>query len=228
MNKLYQLRKHTIESYVIVSNFEDTTEKKCIKLDRKNQQVYNELLNIANKANNTLKHSVLSMNIEVPLPPRPSNRDRLILWKKRNISRPVIDQSNAIVFLESKGYKLNQDYEAYQAIHLSKELKKTEGIVDIPDNNSKLFDNNIFTNTDNNFMRRRSVMRMNNTILEIKHEPEHEYEPKPEPETKHEQESFMVINDGFTSRGRAIKPSAPPLTRSLIYPKLGDNYIAHV
>ena len=64
------------------------------------------------------------MNLEVPMPPRPTNRDRFLLWQKRNVSRPVIEQSKAVLYLKDNGYILDQHYEAYQAIELSNELKK--------------------------------------------------------------------------------------------------------
>lgn len=146
-------------TYNIICDYENTTEKQCIRMDSENERIYNKLLNKAKKANNTLKNSSLSMNIEVPIPPRPSNRDRLIIWKKRNVSKPVIEQSESVLFLNSKGYNLNEHYEAYQAIELSNEIKIKEGIEKLPDDKSKQFDN-IYTNNDKNILRRRSTINM--------------------------------------------------------------------
>jgi hypothetical protein len=81
--------------YIIVSNFRETNEKECGKIDSRNEKKYNELLRKANKAEKTIKNSGLSMNVEVPPPPHPSNRDRYILWKKRNSVKHVIPQTKA-------------------------------------------------------------------------------------------------------------------------------------
>ena len=75
------------QPYIVVSDFENITEKECIKYDRGNQEKYNTLLLKAKQAQYTIRNSGLSMNLEVPMPPRPCNRDRYILWKKRNISK---------------------------------------------------------------------------------------------------------------------------------------------
>ena len=99
------IRRHfgeSDESYIVVNNFESTSERYCIKMDEKNERIYNSMLSKVDKANKTLGNSVLCVNIEVPLPPRPTNRDRLLLWRKRNIAKPVIEQSDAILFLEKK------------------------------------------------------------------------------------------------------------------------------
>ena len=140
----------------MISNFEDVTEKECIKYDRINQDNYNNLLLKAKQAQYTIRDSGLSMNLEVPLPPRPCNRDRLILWRKRNISKPVIEQSNAIVFLIEQGYVLNKHFEAYQAIDLANEIKRKKGIKTHYKDVSKDFDD-IYTQKDRNIFRRRSM-----------------------------------------------------------------------
>ena len=73
-------------TYKLISEFEKSSEKECSKLDKENQKIYSRLLSQAQKAQNAIKNSGLSMNLEVPIPPRPSNRDRFILWKKRKYS----------------------------------------------------------------------------------------------------------------------------------------------
>ena len=91
------------------------------------------------------------MNLEVPIPPRPSNRDRYILWKKRNIERRVIDQTDAVLYLQSKGYKYNIHYEAYQAIDLATELRRTNNEPQKIDDESKNF-NEVYTLCTRNFL----------------------------------------------------------------------------
>jgi hypothetical protein len=146
-------------SYKIINDFDSSSEKECSKMDKENEKIYSRLLNQAEKAHNAIRHSGLSMNLEVPIPPRPSNRDRYLLWKRRNVSKKVIEQTEAVLFLESNGYKYNEHYEAYQAIDLSIEIKKNNGepleFVD----NSKNFDN-VYNKNDRNIFRRRSMYRL--------------------------------------------------------------------
>lgn len=149
--------------YIIISDFEKSSEADCIKMDNKNERIYNSLLNKALRAEKTIENSGLSMNLEVPIPPHPNNRDRFILWKKRNVCRHVIEQSEAVVFLEKSGYKLNKHYEAYQAIELSKEIKRKKGIKEATVDKSKDF-NNIYNRRDKNILRRKSMYGRENTL----------------------------------------------------------------
>ena len=161
INFCFPRKKQSIEPYIVVSEFQKTTEKQCCKDDIKNQRIYQELLNKANKSQRIIQNSGLSMNLEVPIPPRPSNRDRFILWKKRNISKPVIEQSNAIIFLQNQGLKLDIDYEAYQAIDLMKEIKKEKGIRENYTDKSIDF-SKVHTEHDTNILRKRSIRGFNN------------------------------------------------------------------
>lgn len=146
-------------SYKIINDFESSSEKECSKFDKENEKIYSRLLSQAEKAHNAIKNSGLSMNLEVPIPPRPSNRDRYLLWKKRNVSKKVIEQTEAILFLESQGYKYNEHYEAYQAIDLVMEIKKTKGEPVEYVDNSKNFEN-VYNKNDKNIFRRRSMVRL--------------------------------------------------------------------
>ena len=128
-------------------------------MDKENEKIYSKLLTQAEKAHNAIRNSGLSMNLEVPITPRPSNRDRYLLWKRRNISKKVIEQTEAVLFLESKGYKYNEHYEAYQAVDLAIEIKKTNGEpIEFVDT-SKNFDN-VYNKNDKNIFRRRSMYRL--------------------------------------------------------------------
>lgn len=150
-------KSNTISPYFIVLDFESSNEKKCGSFDEKNEKIYSQLLKTANKAEKTVENSGLSMNLEVPPPPHPNNRDRYIIWKKRNIKRHVIPQSEATIFLYKKGYNLNEDYEAYQAIDLMNEINKSEGIeIENTEDKTIIFDN-VYTSKDTNILRRKSV-----------------------------------------------------------------------
>ena len=142
--------------YIIISDFEKSSESDCIKMDNKNEKIYNSLLSKALRAEKTIENSGLSMNLEVPIPPHPNNRDRYILWKKRNVCRHVIEQSEAVIFLERNGYLLDKHYEPYQAIELCKEIKRQKGIKDPVEDKSRNF-NNIYNKNDTNILRRKSM-----------------------------------------------------------------------
>lgn len=144
--------------YIIVSNFKETSEKECGKIDAKNEKKYRYLLSRASKAEKTVQNSGLHVNVEVPPPPHPSNRDRFILWKKRNSVKHVIPQSNAIAYLTKKGYTLDKDYEAYQAIDLATEIKKRDGTLEQTEDTTIYF-RNVYTNRDKNIFRRRSMYK---------------------------------------------------------------------
>ena len=145
-------------SYKNINNFETSSEKECSKMDKENEKIYSKLLTQAEKAHNAIRHSGLSMNLEVPIPPRPSNRDRYLLWKRRNVSKKVIDQTEAVIFLESKGYKYNEHYEAYQAVDLANEIRKKKGLP-IENEDETIYFKNVFTQRDKNIFRKRSMIR---------------------------------------------------------------------
>ena len=144
--------------YIMLSNFESLTEKQCLKADKNNKKVYKKLLESVEKAHKEVRNTGLFLNLEAPLPPHPSNRDRFLLWKRRNVNHHVITQSEAVLFLNENGYKLNEHYEAYQAIELSKEIKRNKGI---PVDNSEILESknfdNVYTTQDKNIFRRRSM-----------------------------------------------------------------------
>ena len=144
--------------YIIVSNFRETNERECGKVDSKNERKYHELLRKANKAEKTIKNSGLSMNVEVPPPPHPSNRDRYIIWKKRNSVKHVIPQTKAVSFLTKEGFTLDKDYEAYQAIDLANEVRKRKGLP-IENEDETIYFKNVFTTRDRNIFRKRSMVR---------------------------------------------------------------------
>ena len=173
--------------YCVVIDFSSITEKECGKLDAMNEKKYNKLIQKANKAERTIHRTGLSMNLEVPPPPHPSNRDRFIIWKKRNVTRKVIPQSEAIIFLTKNNYILNQDYEAYQAIDLANELKKDKGLPIHENDKTHNFDN-VYNHHDKNILRRRSMYRANKFRKQDEVQPPpnydttHDYEHQPQPQ----------------------------------------------
>ena len=223
--------------YCIVIDFSAVTEKECGKLDTINEKKYNKLISKANKAERTIHRTGLSMNLEVPPPPHPSNRDRYIIWKKRNVSRKVIPQSEAIVFLTKNNYVLNEDYEAYQAIDLATEIKKDKGIQHQDNDKTHNFDN-VYNHHDRNILRRRSMYRANkypkqsevqqppnyqNTHEQTRSHPQQPQSPYPQP---HHQPhplplppSPRTVNLRTTSNQPAVLPSINP-PNNQFYPQL--------
>ena len=157
-------RKKPIRNYKIINDFDNINEKQCIKLDKENESTYNKLLAKSKQAQYTIQNTGLSMNLEVPIPPRPNNRDRFMLWKKRNVQKPVIKQTEAVLFLNDNGYKLNIHYEAYQAIDLYNEIRKKKGITNNYVDNTKNFDN-LYTKKDKNIFRKKSMRGLESVSL---------------------------------------------------------------
>ena len=158
-------KKHAKENdiidnpYYIIDSFDNVSEKYCIKLDKLNDKIYKKLLHRVRTAEKTVKNTGLHISLDTPILPTPTNGDKFILWTKRNVEKHVILQSEAVLFLNDKGYKLNEHYEAYQAIELYKEIIKNSNIEDSTLNhleNTKIF-NNIYTKNDSNLLRRRSI-----------------------------------------------------------------------
>ena len=147
----------TVIQYDILDNFDNISESKCVSIDKNNNKLYQKLMNKAKVAEKAIKDSGLFMNLEVPPPPKPCNKDRYILWKKRNIMKPVILQSEAVLYLYKNNYILNEQYEAYQAIDLATEISTKNGMHYI--NNIKKSNNyeTVYNNKDTNILRRRSM-----------------------------------------------------------------------
>ena len=163
MKKMSKMRrKYDTEkkSYRIVSDFSKVDEKYCLDADKHNDKVYRHSLININEAVRIIEKNGLTANLYVPPPPIPNNHEKYILWEKRSVSKSVVLQSHAVLCLHKRGYILDRDYEAYQAIGLANELMYKEGEVVLDDefladhkNNFK----NLYTRADRNILRRRSM-----------------------------------------------------------------------
>lgn len=111
------------ETLIICNN---TLEKNCIKADDNNNKLYLKAMKALCKQHNKLRRSKINIDINIDKPPIPSNFDRLIQYKKNSILKPSYKQSEATIYLYQKGYVLNQDYDACDAIQFAKNLKKKE------------------------------------------------------------------------------------------------------
>ena len=123
MDKLRKYLSETPDSYIVLNEFLTSSEKECIKYDKKNEEIYSSLLNRAKRPKRLGKQHIV-YQYWGPVAASPSNRDRFLIWKKRNTRKPVIQQSQAVLFLNSRNFVLDRDYEAYQAIDKRMKLKK--------------------------------------------------------------------------------------------------------
>ena len=119
-------RKNNKIVYDIININENTKDKDCINADNENEKKYQSVMKQAGKTSKLWDNTGVTMNIDVPAPPKPNNYDRLLDYRKKNVLRPSIQQSMATIYLFKHGYVLGKDYEAYQAIEIHNKLLKTE------------------------------------------------------------------------------------------------------
>ena len=112
--------------YSIINITEDTKEKECINADKKNEKKYQDTLEKLGTTTKAWENTGVTLNMVVPPPPTPNNYDRLLDHKKKHVLRPAILQSEATIFLLQRGYILGNDYEACDAIDVSKRLREYE------------------------------------------------------------------------------------------------------
>lgn len=198
--------------YIIMKQFEHVTEEECIKIDRENEKLYKKLITKARTAERAILNSGLSMNLEVPMPPHPSNRDRYILWKKRNVKQFVIPQSKAVVYLSSIGYILNEHYDAYQAIDLANELRKKDGKTEITEDYSDNSFDKVYTKDDKNVFRRRSMYGMDKFKQNVtKFNKRHDFQEPDIMPFKEEDISLNLVRSHSLSMPQSISNSDPNL-----------------
>ena len=112
-----------ILKYKIIVDFYNTTSYKCRKADKYNEKIYRDALKKTQDGVSKILKAGLHIDVNITPPPSPNNYENFILWHKRNVNKPVIEQSEAVYFLTKNGYELNINYEAYQAIDYYKYLK---------------------------------------------------------------------------------------------------------
>tara|TARA_B110000261_G_C13015081_1_gene329696 strand:- start:54 stop:737 length:684 start_codon:yes stop_codon:yes gene_type:complete len=127
MNRTWSLKKKKNKIiYNILNINENTKDKDCINADTNNEKKYQSVMKKAGQTSKLWDNTGVTMNIDVPSPPKPNNYDRLLDFRKKNVLRPSIQQSNATIYLYNKGYVLGKDYEAYQAIEIHNKLINIE------------------------------------------------------------------------------------------------------
>lgn len=129
----------TVEDDILIT----LTDKKCEEYDIYNKELYKKNIKLFNDIREKLVGTVLELKCEPLPPPEPSNLERLILLRQRNQSFNCLDQTAAVLYLLSHGYKLVNDingplsadiyqkktvlFEAYQAIEFADELAHIRG-----------------------------------------------------------------------------------------------------
>jgi hypothetical protein len=125
-NRWNKKNKQNKVIYTILNVTENTKERDCISADKKNEKKYRETIEKLGNTTKVWENTGVMFNMEVPPPPKPNNYDRLLDYRKKNVLRPAIKQSEATIYLFQRGYIMGQDYEAFQAIEVVKKLQAYE------------------------------------------------------------------------------------------------------
>lgn len=119
--------------YVYIKDYINATDKKCIQMDKLNENIYQNNIKIFNDTNNRL--SKLNTNLKLtdtPKPPeQPNNFERLQIWRKKNIKKNVQEQTISILYLLSKSINIKLDdfsdgIEPYEAIDTADKIVEEE------------------------------------------------------------------------------------------------------
>ena len=154
-------KRLSFKNYKIIKDFSVVTEKDCIEADKYNHKIYRNALTDIDNAIRLIESNGLSANISVPRPPMPNNHKKFLLWMKRSVFKPAILQSQATLYLYNKGFIINKDYEAYQAIELANEHRIQEDLDPFDEQyliTQKNNFSNVYSNIEQNILRRRSLL----------------------------------------------------------------------
>lgn len=115
--------------YYYVYDFENSTDKDCIKFDKMNEKIYLNNLKIFNDTNNKLSKlpTILKLN-DPPKPPKyPSNLENLYIWRQRNVKLNVYNQTVSVLYLLSNNIKIKLNdidewIEPHEAINIANQV----------------------------------------------------------------------------------------------------------
>lgn len=203
--------------YYYINQFDNIDEKSCIKYDKINEEIFSKNNQYYSQCNKFLSEKKANFSVgNSPKPPRkPSNHQLYLNYKKRNVSKNVINQSLAIIYLLNKNYNLilesdeyqNEEdmihkmfFEPYMAIELAEKISSENN------ENYKIF---------------------NNKILDV--------EKNCNPLPPYNQNDTTVYNNYLfpiqqnvisSTNNRQTSPSAPPASHSIqrnnIYPNINQ------
>jgi len=121
--------------YYYVYDFENSTDKDCIRLDKMNEKIYLNNLKIFNDTNNKLSKLPTRLKLnDPPKPPKyPSNLENLYIWHQRNVKLNVYNQTVSVLYLLSNNIKikLNDDdgIEPHDAINIARQVSDGKDIM---------------------------------------------------------------------------------------------------
>lgn len=145
-------------------------EKECREYDIYNEEIYKKKFTTYMKIKSKLEKTALELKELPHEPPKPSNFERLVIYRKRNNHINCLEQTSAVIYLLNNGYKLVNDitkliinpqeprkyFEAYQAVEYANELsnikqEKYIGIINFTGNYNFLNNNIIVEPTAPNY-----------------------------------------------------------------------------
>ena len=69
-----------------IININDTTkDKECITADKKNEKKYRETIEKTRNSTKLWENTGVTINLDVPVPPKPNNYERLLEYRKKCI-----------------------------------------------------------------------------------------------------------------------------------------------
>lgn len=139
------------DQYYYIHEFEQASEKLCIQYDKRNEEIYQKNLKLYNDINKKLFNTPFNIDNKPEPPKRPSNYDRLHIWKKRNVKISAHNQSIAILYLLANNINIKIDdfcngVEPFEAVNIAEKLSidKNENMI----NSVKSFLHNINLDSD--------------------------------------------------------------------------------
>jgi len=126
------------DQYYYIHEFEQADDKMCILYDKRNDEIYQKNLKLYNDINKKLANTPFNIDNKPEPPKRPSNYERLHLWKKKNVKISAHHQSLSILYLLSNNINIKIDdfsngVEPFEAITIAEKLSidKNENMANI-------------------------------------------------------------------------------------------------
>ena len=115
------------DQYYYIHEFEQADDKICIQYDKRNEEIYQKNLKLFNNINKKLVNTPFNIDNKPAPPKRPSNYERLHLWKKRNIKISAHNQSVSILYLLANNINIkiddkNNGVEPYEAVSIAEKM----------------------------------------------------------------------------------------------------------
>jgi hypothetical protein len=140
------------DQYYYIHEFEQADEKTCIQYDKRNEEIYQKNLKLYNHINKKLINTPFNIDNKPSPPKRPSNYERLDLWKKRNVKISAHNQSLAILYLMANNINIKLDdssngVEPFEAVNIAEQIS-----IDNNENMSNIVKSFLYNNFKNNIV----------------------------------------------------------------------------